>query len=305
MIEAEALHTAARRYCMERTTGWAANILAEIERRTGDQFATVEELIPWLVAAADAAYADATRQADLTISFRDAFLPEMRARISQLGPKAKIVVGDLSRGAARAQETAMREERDAFVTYIGALSAQALAQVSPLPYRRTLADMESERLWSLLKMRWGVDGHWYPIDRDENDAAPRDAVAFQAQAFFDPSTLDVLLAVLRQHGTARVYELREGRHSADHEMDVELLRPFYNFNEGFWLDASRDWLIYASYKGSVTVAGETLVSVLCSVWPSWREHTYTAAQYGAETEVGPGIVSKAFRAEPPPGWERH
>jgi hypothetical protein len=347
MTETEALHTAARRYCMDRAQFWHAKyaeilkrderpaksgllkqlrlrvtrqtdegrrtfprykildaILVEIERGTEDQFETAARLLDWLVAAAETAYSDEARPPDFTISsMKEAFSPKVQEAFAALGRRPKVTLGVDDPRAEAVLRSVMQEERDAFVAYVSALTRDELEWISPLPSRRTLSDEESERLWSVLKARWGVDGQWYPHDRAEDAAPPENAVAFQSREFFDERRVRQLQRLLHEEGVRRVYELREFRSSVQRQVDLELLKPWYDGAEGFWFDDSGDWLIYASHEASVTIAGERLLPALLAAWPAWREHTYSGMERGVPTEVAPGILSTAIDVEPPPGWE--
>ena len=278
-------------------------ILIEIERRIGSDFASLDDLRVWLVACAGAAYHEETREPDLRLSsIQETFMPESQERIRALGPKAKIVVEQSSEKKREVQHQAMKEERDSFTSYLNCLSSEELGAVARLSYRRTLSESESERLWALLGTRWGVDGHWYPHDRSSDSEPPPDTTAFQAEPFFDRRLVESLQKLIRRQGRARVYELREGR-AVEYELDVDILRPWYNFNEGFWLDDSADWIVYASYEGSVTVGGAHLLPALQETWSNWSEYLYSDSEPGIERAVGPGVRSTSVRVAPPPGWE--
>ena len=343
MTDAEALHTAARRWCSERADRWRAQydesarkierpakggllgelglttpghpreapnlvphykvldaILVEIERRTGHEFSSLPDVRHWLMAAARTAYEEESRPPDLVIpSMKDAFSSDVRERIQELGPRAKVVVGGAREDDRARENRTMEEECEAFGAYVSALEGIDLAAVAPLPSRRTLSDEESQRLWSLLKSQWGVDGFWYPLDRSGHDTPPPDAVAFQAAPFWDNKLVEALQGIFRAAGLVRVYELREDAQSADREVDLELLRPWYNLNEGFWLDDTGDWVIYASHDGSVTVAGARLLPALKQVWRNWAEFTYSPPELGVERLVAPDVTTTSLRVEPP------
>jgi hypothetical protein len=346
----EALHTAARRFCIERANEWKEKyaeiarrnegpaksgllkklglttqkksregletypryqildaILVEIERRDASSLNSLDEARAWVLAAAEAAYEEEARPPDLIMSIDDLKGPDsfakMQEAMERLGPKAKVVAGRERDNERRTRLTAMQEERDAFGTFVSSCSADDLASVEPLPYRRTLSEAQSERLWGVLKTRWGVEGQWYPHDRAETDGSPENTVAFQSDPFFDRRLVESLQELLRRSGVRHVYELREGISSADCEIDLELLRPWYNFDEGFWFDESADWLIYASHEGSVTIGGGRLLPELRAVWRNWSEYVYTGHESGMERQIAPGVWSTSVDVEPPPGWD--
>lgn len=345
MTATESLHTAARRYCIDRAKYWRAKyaeiekrnerpatlgllaklgltvqhqtregsatfprykildaILIEVERRIGEEFPSLPDMKLWLIAAAQSAYEEEARPPDLVMSsMKEAFSPDVRERLQALGRKAKIVLGHESEIDRTLQNGAMKDECDSFAAYLNGLSSDGLANIEGLAYRRTLRDNESDRLWSLLGSRWGVDGQWYPTDRGGEDAPPEDTVAFQAAPFFDNRLVEAIQGVLRREGVTRVYELREFASSANYELDIELLRPWYTLDEGYWLDDSADWILYASHEGSVTVGGARLLPALKEVWSNWYEYVYAARALGVEREVGPGVMSTSVHVAPPPG----
>lgn len=291
MLEApEAIHTAARRYCSERAADWrqvyqsridevggdsrnvptaeAVPIYSryqileatqiEIERTTGRKFDTVEQARTCVLQAAQDALLEETRPPDLILSHKDLLKDpaKLMERMSALGPKAKVVSkGKNTDKEDRIRKQVMEAEVADFDVFISSMDETKLGEVERLAFRRTLNDEESTRLLGVMRDRWGVDGEWYPLDRAADAEPPAQAVAFQSKPFFTKDLVTLLWKILSRVEIERVYEIREGS-AADREIEVELLKPWYDFNEGFWLDDSGEWLIYASHEGSVTVAGE-------------------------------------------------
>jgi hypothetical protein len=95
------------------------------------------------------------------------------------------------------------------VQYVRGLTDMELAVIEPLPFRRTLTAEESQRLWTELKARWGIEGYWYPLDRADTAEPPQNAVALGADPFFDAEVQARLRDVLAGLGVSRVWELRE------------------------------------------------------------------------------------------------
>ncbi len=195
----------------------------------------------------------------------------------------------------------MRDELDRFVEYVRGLSSDDLGTIEALPFRRTLTDDQATALQSRIDRRWKIEGQWYPHDRGVGAPAPSDTVAFSAEPFFTRELAAALQDVLRAHGVTRVFELRE---SPPHrEIDLELLRPWYDFREGFWFDNSLNWLVYASHEGAVSVSGAYLLPELKARWRNWGQHLFNDTEPGAHREVGPGISSIAVAVDPPSGWQ--
>jgi hypothetical protein len=277
----EALHTAARRYCADRAALWSDRYAAlqareATERRhqgrpepttftySTEALATfpryqVLQAIQWAVEAFTAG------------DF--ASLAYARELLAEAGESAESVMTRAPHGEIERQ--AMDEERTLFAEYVRELSEDELAQIEPLPFRRTLTAQESKRLWSELKSRWGIEGfYWYPLDRPDTAEPPQDAVALGADPFFDAEVQARLRDVLANLAVSRLWELRELDTDADCELDLKLFEPIYTGAEGFWTDSSLDWLIYASHEGSVTVAGPQLLPAFQQAFPEWREWIY-------------------------------
>jgi hypothetical protein len=277
----EALHTAARRYCVDRAALWSRQYAdlqtreAAERRRSGVPEPTtytysaealstfpryqVLQAIQWAV--------EAFTPADFSS------LAEARELLAAAGDSAESVMTRPPHGEIEQQ--AMDEERALFAAFVRRLSEDELAQVEPLPFRRTLTADESKHLWSELRTRWGIEGfYWYPLDRPDTVEPPQNSVALGADPFFDAEVQARLRDVLAGLGVSRMWELRELDTDADCEIDLELFEPIYTGAEGFWTDGSLDWLIYASHESSVTVAGARLLPAFQQAFPDWLEWTY-------------------------------
>ena len=103
---------------------------------------------------------------------------------------------------------------------------------------------------------------------------PPHAEAFNSDPFFDAQPQQHLRDALSELGVSRLWELRELDTDTNKELDLAALEPLYTGAEGYWTDATLDWLVYASHEGSVTVAGERLLPALQRRWPEWTQHGY-------------------------------
>lgn len=283
MDQVEALHTAARRYATERAAEWEnrySDLRAEEEKSrqreglpepttysySSEALATFPR---YQVLHAIQAAVEALTPADL------GSLGEARELLAMASAEARSIFTRPPVG--KIEQSAMAEEREQFAQYVRGLSDEELARVEPLPFRRTLTEAESARLWAELKNRWRVEGHWYPLDRARDVEPPPHAQAFNADPFFDPKLQQQLRDALAELGVSRVWELRELDTDTDKEIDLVLLEPVYTGAEGCWTDASLDWLVYASHESSVTVAGEALLPELQRRWPDWQRHLYDSS----------------------------
>jgi hypothetical protein len=274
----EALHTAARRYCVDRAAEWDrrySDLRREEERerrRTGvpdpvmhsysrEALATFPR---YHVLHAIQAEVEAFTPADL------GSLDEARELLAEAGATANNIFTKEPIGEIELR--AIGEERELFRLYVRSLAGEALAQVEPLPFRRTLSREEGAALWHELDKRWGVKGYWYPLDRARDASAPGVHRCLQRRP--------VLRGRAPTAPARRALEPRRrtrlGATGARTNKEVELaiLEPVYTGAEGFWTDGSFDWLIYASHEGSVTVAGPRLLPPLEAAWPAWNQNLY-------------------------------
>ena len=264
MERVEALHTAARRYCIDR--------YAEVSRlrSTGGQLRSRQrqDFLRKLLRALEV-----FTSADLG-TFDDAC--ELLVGLGQ-----NVWYADSAPGQFSSMPGPIREEQELFSRRLRGLSREELAGIEPLPFVRTLTASESVALWEELEQRWGVQGYWYPLDRPPEAPPPPDAVAFNAAPFTDDELRERLQGVLARLGVARIFEL-DGDMNLGWEIAIEGLAPVGG--EMFWLDASDQWLIYASHEGSVTVAGRELLAALKEAWPEWDDHLcdspYAGRHYG-------------------------
>jgi hypothetical protein len=261
----EALHTAARRYCIDR-----AHLLEE--RDHGEAAGTVRARFD-LFARYDILYAILTDIESLTPDDA-ASLEEMRNLLIVAGQTAWVF---MPRQPKATEVQAMDEERALFCDYVSTLSPEDLRRVHPLPYRRTLSRTEHERLWTQLQDRWGaIRGYWYPLT---GQALPTDVVAVQADWFYHDVPSEALRGILSEHGVTRIWELRV--FGPECEMDVALLEP-EDTAEAYWTSPAMDWLLYTSHD-SLTFAGDWLIAAIKRAWPHWDRHIWVQGGYERPT----------------------
>jgi hypothetical protein len=282
MERVEALHVAARRYSAARAAEWEnryTELQAEEERarrREGVPEPTTYTYSPEALAAFPRYHVlhaiEAAVEAFTPADFGS--LEEAREFLAAAGAGAESIFTRPPTGEV--EQRAMDEERELFGRYVRGLSSDELANIEPLPFRRTLATEESTRLWAELERRWGVKGYWYPLDRAPDAERPLHTEAFNSDPFFDAQPQQYLRDALAELGVSRLWELRELDTDADKEIELEQLEPRYTGSEGYWTDDAFEWLVYASHEDSVTVAGERLLPALQRRWPDWAKHGYDA-----------------------------
>ena len=263
-----ALHTAARRYCLERHAYWCERY-SEIVRKRGDRPRDGYHYTPEALATFPRYNVlNAIRIELERIDPADLLdLENTRGLLVLAGEAAQDDV--TARPIGEIDERAMAEERGDFCRYIGGLEASDLNAVENLPYRRVLTTQEAKTIWSQLRSRWEIpEGYWFPLA----ECRLPDVVAFKTKSFEDAVPYERLRDILASRGIGRLWELRE--YGPEYEEDLALFEPYYNGAEGYWSSGDLDWIIYASHENSVTVGG-WLLDELKAMWPSWQAHAWT------------------------------
>lgn len=267
--EALALHTAARRYCMEAHAVRCAEY-EEIIRQGRDREKDGYH------------YSAEARRTFPRYNVLAAILEEVETLASEtlgtiedtreLLSVAALANNAFTRGAGdEVSAAAIRDERDAFVRFIRGFSTNDVGAVIPLPYHRVLASTEAKQLWDALERRWGIKaGYWYPLTHATSDGL----VAWDADAFHDAVPTSRLCDALGNRGILRVWELRE--FGAQYECDASIFEPVYNGAEGYWSSGPLDWIVYASHESSITIGG-WLTDKVKDMWEDWPSHIYGRA----------------------------
>jgi hypothetical protein len=260
-----ALHTAARRYLIDRRAMWI------------EAYST----LPNAGRAADG-YNYQDRAKDIFPRYN--VLNAIRVMTERLDPDrlpaVDEVVAFIHRAAFEATDFmseppngeieagAMDDERHGFAAWLDQVATGRLAP-DPLPYRRTLSDEEATAWWKRIEHRWPVEhgGWWEPII---DQAATDVALVLESDCFWDdndagPATRGVRDA-LDAIGVGRVIELRE--FGPGYEIAVEWLMPVYNGAEGMFTAGDCDWLVFASHEGVAALGGRIVVPFK-RAWPDW------------------------------------
>lgn len=286
MTPVAALHTAARRYCIERADMWRKHyVTGRVHRESEAGYP------PGMYSYVPEDYAVFPRynvldailwEVERTEPENIPTLGQLRDLILTTGRTAESLFTRPPNDAVELQ--AMNDERRKFCMYVAELTADELRALQVLPYRRVLQFDESERLWAGLAERWGVDGdQWYPFISDD---LPSDVIAFQERWFKKHVPSPTLRELLATRRVERLWELREGGSGQglpEYEIELGLLEPIYDGRCGFWTSGTMDWLVHVTHESSITVGGEWLLNAIRSGWPAWREHVYGGWDYD-----GPG-----------------
>ena len=262
------LHSAIRRYCIERRSFWALRydeIRAAGRDRKGRGYS-------------DEALSTFPRylMLDAILEQFERYRPEDFANLEEAKEFLRAVVEETildERFSTGLEKMAIDEERSLIAEFIERQTVASLSEVEPMFYRRVMSETEESAIRARLKERWGVDsGYWFPLSNDR----PEDVEAFQDQCFEDEVGTAKLEQILRSRGLTRVWEIGEG--SRRYEMDISQIEPYYYYSGGeerFWGDDTFDWIIYASHEGSLTIGGWLLEEVK-TVWTNWPERVWKA-----------------------------
>lgn len=272
-----ALHTAARRFCQDRFSGWM-QAYSELQSKGGDQIEKRFEL-GWDYS--DEAYTifpryriDGAIQTEVERLTPESFasLEEMRLQlISACETAAMRLQKEFKKTSAH---EAMREEAEDYRAYIRVLAEHDLSSIMPLPFRRVIAQEESQKLWRRLAEAWNMgDGSWFPLREGD---PPEHVIAFHTDYFGKMSGAQILREALDTRSVGRIYQLHEfGPPEPDYEIELSILEPTYGSGgEQYSMSDSSDWVVYTSHESSITVCGEWLTDVFKKEWSDWSTRSY-------------------------------
>jgi hypothetical protein len=272
-----ALHTAARRFCQDRFSEWAQ---AYNNLQMKENYRTEILFKPGWGYSEDAYRVfpryriDAIIQAEVERLIPDSAndLAELRSRLIDACTLAENrLLEGFTKVIAR---KAVCEEAADFQAYIQVLEERDLADISPLPYRRVLAEEESNKLWNKLKEAWGIgNGYWFPL---REGRIPEDLLTFHVDYFSKMDGADLLREALRNHRVSRIFQLNEFKSTdPEYEIELSLLEPRYaSGDEQYCTSETLDWIVYASHESSLTIGGDWLVDIMKERWPDWNQRAY-------------------------------
>lgn len=269
MAPVEALHTAARRYCIEQGALWSARYQALCAR--GEHRPTLRG---GTFTYSDAAYdtfpryhvlAAIRNEIERLVPAELRLLENARVRLATAGELASSAV---TRGGDRPIErAAMQQERDKFVAFVRSLTPRQLDAVPPLPFRRVLRDEEFRRFATQVNERWGK---WRGGASDKLDLPEH--LTLQRSLLTDSRIAD-LRAVLRERRIDRPFEIREFGES--YEIGLDIVGFDHGADgEGTWCEPGARWMINASHEDSLTLGGGWLVAEAQKRWSDWPDLRY-------------------------------
>lgn len=282
MKQKEALHTAARRYLIQRADELACGLPANPRDYTAadrERCARSGELRDFLQRVERAT----PHPPGPTGVVRDWLLAVVREPLS-VGTRRKR--GGIMETFAPTPERLQRraEEADQFSDYLLGLTAADLQAVAPLPYRRTLGEVETDRRYAELGARWDLtNNHWYG---DVPGQAGRAMLVLRLGFARRPSVLDALRRALFCQAATRLWLVPSCPFEAGCEFDLEL----FDFTRGpmwddvFWTAGGMEWVIFGSHEPVVTLAGDDLVREFRRRGPDWAEGVYRSLEDLSRTD---------------------
>ncbi len=253
MDDREALHTAARRYRVERESAiWRAMEVAGQQQtrsaagRTWRELDVRRDVIKGILRHIEGVVPGTFS----SVEALRAFLAETTSPEGDTCPWKEATSIRMSRDTL----VAAGDESANFGRYIERLQPDTLHRVQPLPHHRLLRESEAERLWQRLARKWQIPskGYWWPLALQE--APPPHVLAFNAWEFDEHVSVSLLRDWLRDARARPVLRFDNDNPGGDYEMDLE--RFALNGRETYWTSPTMDWVIYRSHEDSLTIGGE-------------------------------------------------
>lgn len=259
------LHTAARRFCMDRHRRWSGEHMRLIE-------AGEDRLGPTYTKAAYALFPRYRLDQAVEIEVERLRTEDLgsveraQALILEAGDSAFSLLCEEFKDKSEAL-TALADECKAFKDYLVSLDPTEIAGTDPLPYRRVLSKSESDRLRGELKTLWGVSGYWYPLAKCSSDLS---VIAFHEELWERRDGKSQLLRALQERAVERCFLFLQG--PVDYEIERSLVDARYAGDESF-ITSDFEWLVYSSHESSISVAG-WLADFFRNQWSDWESVAY-------------------------------
>jgi hypothetical protein len=260
----EKLHSAARKYCIDRSHYWR-NEYFELTKRNDRHY---------IGAYSDDALSLFPRynQLDSILIELEKFIPEDFSSFSE-AKEVIVLAGNTSesvftRPLSTIDKQVMQQEREAFCEFINNLNQEQLETIESLFYRRVLTEPVSQKLWAILQEKWDIQpkNYWYPL----MNTLRNDVIAFQEESFDVEFGIANLRHILQRNDIQHVWNLTE--YGPEYEIDVSVFEPLYYHTgvENYSFSQQADWIIYASHESSITIGGKWLIEEIKAYWSNWE-----------------------------------
>jgi hypothetical protein len=287
-MSARALHSAARRYCMERL-----DALAHAHGHPPVAM-NAEQLAAWMGRVAVLGILEAIERVQ-PAAFPTA--DALRRHLLESCSRAIWPEGRVRDNPERESDAAIAE-RARFLAYVSHLSEQAARRLPTVPARRAITPEERHALLRRIASAWPADGgRWHP-----HAAALKAAEVLPLRSRWigtEELPVEPVRRALATLAGPSIWELHEGAPwwiddvgpcPWPQEGSVSGARPSwpagYELNpmlwwitggsESLWTAPTLDWLLYAHHEGTLYVVGTSLVRAIKEAWPVWEQHIWTS-----------------------------
>ena len=148
--------------------------------------------------------------------------------------------------------------RTDFIKFVNELNVNELLEVAPISFERRLKEDESKRLEKTLKETFDFGSwkdenyYWEPLSKTQNKTQ---IIHFEEDIFKQEDVLEII-DILKSISGDRIYLLTE----ENVNYEVETSSFDIGWIESAYCDFTKCWLIYISHEGTITFAGEELVT---------------------------------------------
>jgi hypothetical protein len=145
-----------------------------------------------------------------------------------------------------------------FTKYVNELNENDLLEVKPISFERRLRKNESERIENLLKDKFDFGSwkdenyYWEPLCTNKNITQ---TIHFEYE-IFKLKEIQKIIDILTSISGNRIYLLNEEK--INYEVETSLFD--LDWTESAYCDFETNWLIYISHEGTITFAGENLIT---------------------------------------------
>lgn len=253
------IHTAARRYCIEKHSYWMSKYHNELVKTGKDRDEEHYTKEAYQIFPRYSVLSAIQTEVERLVPEDFSTIEEARQIITLAGESANSPFTQFSNQIAIA---VMDEERKQFMAFIVNLTDDEINLVKPLPYRRVLDLKERQTLWIKLKQ--------VLLDDFTTLWETEKIIPFREQYFLDEFGIKNVQTILIEHGLSRVWELCESREEPEYEVDPCAIEVCYNGIDRYWFSNDMDWIIFSHHEGFIGFGGWVLNAVK-DVWPTWKE----------------------------------
>ncbi|MBN8588221.1 MAG: hypothetical protein J0L94_07850 [Rhodothermia bacterium] len=145
-----------------------------------------------------------------------------------------------------------------FITFVNELNVNELSEVLPIAFERRLKEEESKRLEKSLKYNFDFGSwkdenyYWEPLSKTQNKIQ---TIHFEDN-LFRPEDVQIIVDILKSISGERICLLTE----ENINYEVETSSFDIDWIESAYCDFKTNWLIYISHEGTITFAGDELIT---------------------------------------------